>query len=202
MSTCRRLQCVRVYVTGETYCAPPVPMWPPSSLQEPALSFVCGMWQSLRINSLTWNSDRFVCPNVCMLLKCNSIVDNLFATHTHALILTPLSFTAVIWSYGCSGVSRCVWGPQHNSERLSWPHLYPVGLGRAKLYHSVSRTHNHRLCTGYQWSNCKSTFWVPFFPLLCLSCSFPPVLWIFWLTVITLFLFTHLAAWGREGSHC
>lgn len=92
----------------------------------------------------------------------------MYTVYTHTVTLTPLFFTAFIWSYGRGAVSRCVWSPQHNCEWVTWPHLYPVGHGRAKLHHSVSRTHNQHLCTGHQWSHCKSTFGASFFPLLCL----------------------------------
>lgn len=53
-------------------------------------------------------------------------------------------------------MSGCFWGPQHDSQWVPWPHLYRVGYGGTKLRHSVSRTHNQHLCTGYQRTHCKS----------------------------------------------
>lgn len=60
----------------------------------------------------------------------------------------------------------CVWDPQHDCKWLPWPHMYPVGHGGAELCHPVSRTHNQHLCTGYQWTHCKSTFQISFFVIL------------------------------------
>lgn len=204
----RPLLCVRVCVTGGRRCAPPVPTRQPSSLQEPALWCVCGTWLSTRTNSLTWNSDRLVCLHVC--LQFNSNILNVFA-HTYTLNITPIHFffIAVIWSHRFSDMPGCVWGPQHDSKWLPWPHLYPVGYGGAKLRHPVSGTHNQHLCTGYQWTHRKATFLISFFVILFLhnsenlSFSSPSsVLCHFWLTVVMLIPFIQLAAWGRKDSHC
>ncbi len=75
MSISRPLLCVRVCVTGVRHCVPPVPTRRPSSLQEPALWYVCGMWRSTRTKSLTWNSDRLV----CVQHRFNSNIRNVFA---------------------------------------------------------------------------------------------------------------------------
>lgn len=55
-------------------------------------------------------------------------------------------------------MSSCIWGPQLDSEWLSWPYLHLVGHGGVELHHTVSRAPNQHLCSGYQWKNCKSTF--------------------------------------------
>lgn len=159
LSISRPLLCVRVCVTGGRRCAPPVPTRQPSSLQGPALWSVCGMWPSTRTNSLAWNSDRLVC-------SWNVQREHPGCTNALGRTLTLFFFLAVIRSHRLRDVSGCVRDPQHDSKWLPWPHLYPVGYRGAKLHHPVSRAHDERLCTGYQWPHCKSTFFFLFFYLL------------------------------------
>lgn len=164
---------------GETLCA--VSPNPTTIITAGTSSVVCVWDVAVHKDKVTHMRLRQV--GLCLIvLSFESNRTQSASSHTRKPRLLTL-FPAFIRPHRRCDMPGCVRGPQHDTERLPWPHLYPVGFGGAELHHTVNRTHNERFCTGFQWPHCKFTLFIPsllilgllfffsFSPLTVLCCS-------------------------------